>query len=298
MITSPDNSSLYKSAEGYQKVMAHYDSSFERMGIPYETQFVETRFGPTHVVISGNEGGKPVVLWHGGNANSTIWTRWITALAPTYRVYAIDTIGEMGKSAPSRPSRTGPAYGQWAAEALERLDLQEANMIGASNGCWLILKLATVAPAKIGSATLVSAAGFRPINIKFALRFFVPYLTKSPTETARRFWDILSPQGLPPDPDILELFELMLGEFRIGIGSPPSFSSAELGQLTAPTYLLMGQHEITFAPGPYRVLERAVCLLPNLISAEIVPGVGHMMTHERLDRVIARVITFLERHAV
>jgi pimeloyl-ACP methyl ester carboxylesterase len=89
----------------------------------------------------------------------------------------------------------------------------------------------------------------------------------------------------------------MIGEFRIGVGSPPAFSSAELGQLTAPTCLLMGQHEITFAPGPYRVLERAVNLLPNLISAEIVPGVGHMMTHERLDRVIPRVLSFLENHA-
>jgi hypothetical protein len=41
-----------------------------------------------------------------------------------------------------------------------------------------------------------------------------------------------------------------------------------------------------------------VNLLPNLISAEIVPGVGHMMTHERLDRVIPRVLSFLENHAV
>ena len=57
MVTPPDNSSLYKSPKGYQKVMSHYDSSFERMGIPYKTQFVETRFGPTHVVISGDRNG-------------------------------------------------------------------------------------------------------------------------------------------------------------------------------------------------------------------------------------------------
>ena len=114
MVKPPDNSSLYKSAESYQRVMAHYDACFRRMGVAYETRYVDTRFGLTHVIVSGSKNDKPVVLWHGGNANSTAWAEWIPALASVYRVYAVDTIGEMGKSAPSRPSRTGPAYGQWA----------------------------------------------------------------------------------------------------------------------------------------------------------------------------------------
>ena len=133
--------SLYKSAEGYQQVMAHYDAAFQTMGIPYETQYVETAQGPTHAVISGNEQGKPVVLWHGQNANAASWAHWIPALAPAYHVYAIDVIGGMGKSAPSRPSKKGAAYGEWAAEALEAFGLSQANMIGASQGGWLIGKL-------------------------------------------------------------------------------------------------------------------------------------------------------------
>ena len=296
MVTPPDNSSLYKSAEGYHEVMEHYDASFQNMGIPYETKYVETRFGPTHAVISGNKDGKSIVLWHGGHGNSASWIDSITALAPTYRVYAIDTIGEMGKSAASRPSRAGPAYGQWAADALEGLGLKRANMIGVSNGGWLILKLASVAPEKIGSAILMSAAGFRPLSIKFVLRFMVLHLTKSPAEVTRRFWEILSPPDSPPDPGFLELFELTLREYRLSFGSPPTISSAEIRRLTAPTYLLMGQYEVTF--NPYKVLERGLSLLPNVISAEIVPGVGHLMIHEQPDWVIARVISFLERYAV
>ena len=82
--------------------MAHYDTAFRKMGIPYETKYVETRFGLTHTIASGNELGRSVALWHGLNANSTMWTTQITALAPTYRVYVIDTIGGMGKSAVQR----------------------------------------------------------------------------------------------------------------------------------------------------------------------------------------------------
>jgi len=126
--TPPDTSSLYKSVQGYQEVMAHYDTALQSMGLRYENRYVETPFGPTHAVVSGNEEGKPVVLWHGLNANSATWVHWIPALEPIYRVYAVDTIGGMGKSAPSRPSKKGPAYGQWAARVLEGLGLKRVNL--------------------------------------------------------------------------------------------------------------------------------------------------------------------------
>ncbi|NIV30105.1 MAG: alpha/beta fold hydrolase, partial [Anaerolineae bacterium] len=163
MITPPDNAPLYKSAEGLQQVMAQYDAAFEAMGVPCETRYVDTSQGPTHAVICGKEDGRPVVLWHGQNANAATWAHWIPALAPGYRVYAVDVIGGMGKSAPSRPSKKGMAYGEWAAEALEALGLERASMIGASQGGWLIGKLASVAPDKVGCAVLISSAGFLPV---------------------------------------------------------------------------------------------------------------------------------------
>jgi hypothetical protein len=39
-------------------------------------------------------------------------------------------------------------------------------------------------------------------------------------------------------------------------------------------------------------------LLPDVVTAEIVPGVGHAMVHRQPDWVIARVAGFLERHGV
>jgi len=164
MVTPPDNSSLYRSAEGYQQVVAHYDATLQGMGIAYESRYVETRFGPTHAIVCGNEQGKPIVLWHGLNANVVSWINWMPALAPAYHVYAIDAIGGLGKSAPNRLAKKGPVYGQWAAETLAGLGLKRANMIGASNGGWLILKLASVAPDLVGSAVLMSSAGFAPLR--------------------------------------------------------------------------------------------------------------------------------------
>ena len=295
MITPPNNSSLYKSAEGYHQVMAQYDATFEAMGVPYETRYVETSQGPTHAIICGHEEGGPVVLWHGQNANAATWVHWILALAPGYRVYAVDVIGGMGKSAPSRPSKKGTSYGEWAAEALEGLGLERASMIGASQGGWLIGKLASVAPDKVGCAVLISSAGLLPVSLVSALRLVPRVLFKPTEEAAREMLASVSAPGVPEDPFFLELFELMMRHFR-SEALVPVLSDEELQGLEAPTYLLMGQYESSF--NPYKALDRGLELLPNLIAAEVVPGVGHSMIHNKPDWVTGRVVRFLDRYAV
>jgi pimeloyl-ACP methyl ester carboxylesterase len=210
-------------------------------------------------------------------------------------VYALDTIGAMGKSAPSRLAKSGPAYGQWAAEALEGLGLARANMIGASNGGWLILKLGSVAPDMIGSAVLMSSAGFMSISMRTVLRMIPRSLFKSPEGIARGLLELLSPPDSPPDPFFLAFFELIVVSGFRSEQMAPALSEEEIEKLTAPTYLLMGQYEVSF--NPYKAIERGLALLPNVIAAEIVPGVGHAMVHRQPDWVIARVMSFLERHA-
>jgi len=118
MSTLPNNASLYGSQDGYQKVVAHYDRTIDSMGIVYDDVYVDTRFGPTHILVCGNEKGKPIVLWHGQNANASTWAKWVPALVQNYHIYAVDTIGGMGKSAVTRLNRSGSAYGEWAADVV------------------------------------------------------------------------------------------------------------------------------------------------------------------------------------
>ena len=188
MIEKPDNSILYKSAEGYQRVMAYYDATLEGMAIAHETHYIDTSYGPTHILVSGNEKGEPVVLWHGQNANLLSWLHWLPTLTPTVQVYVIDVIGGMGKSAPSRPSKKGLAYGQWAAEVLEGLELKRASMIGASQGGWLIAKLGNVAPETIESATSMSSAGFLPLSMTRVFRMLPPYCSSHQRRLRRKCW--------------------------------------------------------------------------------------------------------------
>ncbi|MGB2964856.1 MAG: alpha/beta hydrolase [Anaerolineales bacterium] len=291
-----DPGRLYRSPEGYNKVIAHYDKTFNSMGIPYQSLYVETSFGPTQVVVCGEGNEKPVVLWHGQNANASTFVRWIPVLAKEYQVFAVDTIGGLGKSAPVRLSRKGPEYEEWAAEVVRGLDIQRGNMIGVSNGGWLVLKLGSNAPDLVGSAILLSSAGFMPISIKLMLQIIVSALSGKPPEIAENLVKLLSPPDLPPDPFYVEFFELILtSKFRSEPISP-RIRDEELKKFHPPTYLLMGQYETSF--NPYRAVKRAVDLLPQVMKAEIVPVVGHSMEHKKPDWVISRITDFLNGYAV
>lgn len=231
--------------------------------------------------------------WHHGlNANLTSWVKWKPALDSDYFVYAVDAIGAMGKSAPSRPAKKGTAYGEWAAEAVQGLGLGRANMVGASNGGWMIGKLASVAPELIGSAVLMSSAGFMPLDYRDAARMLPRILFKSPDEMARQLLAMVSPPDAPADP----FFRLIMESGFRSEQMAPALRDEEIERLTAPTYLLMAQHEASF--NPYRAIKRGLRLLPNVIAAEIVPGVGHSMVHREPDGVITRVTSFFEKYGV
>ena len=217
-------------------------------------------------------------------------------LAEKYKVFAVDTIGGLGKSAPVRLSRKGPEYGEWAAEVVRGLDIQRGNMIGVSNGGWLVLKLGSTAPHLIGSAILLSSAGFMPVSIKLVLQIIVYALSGKPPEIAENLVKLLSPPDLPPDPFYIEFIELILTSKFQSEPISPRIRDEELKKFHSPTYLLMGQYERSF--NPYRAVKRAVDLLPQVMKAEIVPGVGHSMEHKKSDWVISRIMDFLNGYAV
>ena len=292
MMDSTSNSSLYGTPDGFERVAAFYDRTIDAMGEPYENFSVLTGSGITHVIRCGNKNGYPLVLWHGQNANSSTWVRWIPFLSHDYCIYAVDTIGSMGKSSPTRLDRKGSAYGAWAAETVKGLGLDSAHMIGASNGGWMILKLSSVAPEFVKTATLISSAGFMPVSLKMVLKIIRVSLSKDSGLIAERMVEMLSPPGMPVDPFYKEFFELILTTRFKSEQIATTVSSEELARVTAPTCILMGQYERTF--NPYKAIERALAVMPNVIEAGIVPGVGHSMEHKKPDWVPTRVIQFLD----
>jgi pimeloyl-ACP methyl ester carboxylesterase len=286
---TPDNSVLYRSADGYRRAMEAYDELLSELALPFEAQWVMTRFGLTHVIASGPVGAPPISFWHGLNASAPTWVNQINAAASKYRVYAIDVLGSMGKSSPTRLDRAGEDYGEWTVEVLSALELERAHMVGISNGAWLILKLAELAPHMIASAMLLSPAGFTGFQWQLVFKM-LPGFFMSRRRRGAHFLKVMGAPGIPPAKQDVVMFDILMQDFRYE-QAPGRLPDPRLGRLTAPTYVLVGEHEAGFKPSG--IIKRAQATLPNLWKAEVLARVGHGMITEDPRAVNDRLLAFV-----
>jgi hypothetical protein len=57
--------SVFKNEAAKRAYFAAYDHSLETWPVAYESSFISTTFGDTHILISGPTNGKPIVLMRG-----------------------------------------------------------------------------------------------------------------------------------------------------------------------------------------------------------------------------------------
>src|SRR3954464_7077494 len=109
---------IFKSSEGERLVRERYQAFLKHWPVPNEQLYVPTTQGPTFVVVSGPKYAPPLLLLHGGAANSTMWMGDVSIFARAFRVYCIDMIGEPGLSAPARPGLASDAHAVWLDDVL------------------------------------------------------------------------------------------------------------------------------------------------------------------------------------
>lgn len=295
----------FRSDEGIREMDAWYARMLTRIQTPHESRTIATRFGPTHMLVAGPPEAPPVVLLHGMEGTAISWRHQLNALTAEYRLYALDIIGSAGKSSPVRLPHASHDYAEWLVDVLAGLGLREASFVGMSNGCWLIVKLAQLAPEAITRAVLMSANGIMPVRFPFTMARLLELKAIDPVigkvaagfitrDRVRRSITRATPKGLPVDPDEIEWFYLLAKYYRYRFPPPPA-SDEQLRALTAPTLLLMGEKEQFFLPT--LTIARARAHLPNLHEAEVVAGVGHNMATDDPETVNRRIAHFLAQVA-
>ncbi len=297
--------SLYSTAHGHAAMMDWYDRALKRLGIDYETLVVPTRFGVCHLLAVGPKDAKPIVLLHGNEGNAVSWRPQLIELQASFRLYALDIIGSVGKSAPTRLAYDNDDHAIWLSDALTVLGIERANLVGISNGSWLIIKLANYAPQRVARAAMLSANGFMPVRFPYNLARLLDRTAVRAMKDALAWafmtrWIVrLSVSGsstadTAADPFDLEWLYLLAKYYRFRF-PPGPVSDAELAAVTAPTLLLMGEHDQFFPVDA--VIERARRLMPHVV-AEVVPGASHNLSIENPSLVNARLRAFFSDTAV
>jgi pimeloyl-ACP methyl ester carboxylesterase len=180
--------------------------------------------------IYGTGQGAPVILLHGGLANSSYWGNQIPVLARTHQVIVIDSRGHGRSSRNATPI----SYDQMAADALalmDRLHLKIAALVGWSDGAITALTLAMQHPDRV-ARVFAFAANSDPSGVKDVhdSPVFTAFIARAGREYAR----------LNPTPQGYAAFDADIEKMW---ATQPHFTDSALGATRVPVWIVDGDHD-------------------------------------------------------
>ena len=108
--------------------------------------------------------GRPIVLLHATLHDRHDFDPVIDTLARTHRVIAVDWPGH-GESDPAAVAVTGPLLADVLEDIADRLQLEQAVLVGNSVGGSAAARLAITRPHAVAGLVLVNTGGFVPNNV-------------------------------------------------------------------------------------------------------------------------------------
>ena len=174
--------------------------------------------------------GEPVILLHGGLANSNYWGHQVPALAERYRVIVMDSRGHGRSTRDERPY----GYELMATDVIGLMDflkIPKAAVVGWSDGAILGLEIALRHRARL-SKLYAFAANSDPSGVKD--------VDKSPVFTAFIARAEKEYEALSATPGQYKPF---LEQISRMWATQPHYTAADLNGITTPTWIVDADHD-------------------------------------------------------
>lgn len=276
---------IYKTEEGKQAILATYKGILQAWPVPNKQYTVQTAYGDTFVIESGESEAPALLLLHGSMANSFTWFSDAAALTEHYHVFAVDLIGEAGFSAENRPAYQSGAYQKWLDEVLRELGITSCSMVGLSLGGWMALRYATVFPQKVKKLVLLCPGGLFRERRNFLWKSLLMKLQKGGVHKTLR--GVMGGGQAEQDgmEQVLAYIALISRQEKPRMAKLALFHDDELARLTMPVYVLFGDNDIVLRA--QESIARIARIAPN-VQTEILPNTGHAVVGQA-----QRILKFL-----
>ena len=175
--------------------------------------------------------GPPVVLLHGGLANSDYWGHQVTALAPHHTVVLVDSRGHGRSSRDARPY----GYDLMADDVVALLDtlhIARADVVGWSDGAILGLDLAIRHPDRVGKI-FAFAANTVTSGVQEGVEknpTFARYIERAGHEYSRL-------SATPKD------YDAFVAQISKMWETEPNWTDAQLKSIRSPVWVVDGDHD-------------------------------------------------------
>ncbi|MDP4144084.1 MAG: alpha/beta hydrolase [Bacillota bacterium] len=283
----------FRTQKGQDDYFMAYDKTLQLWEVPFTERYIETSFGTTHCIISGDPSAEPLVLLHAASCGATIWYPNVAALSRKYCVYAIDLITESSKSILLSKVKTPEQCAKWLNETIDGLKLEQIYLCGLSIGGWNAANYAINYPRRVKKLVLLS-----PVQIlaKMYLRFFIKIMRMGlhPTrENVEKYIGWGSANEAPLPDSVIEQFTISVMNVNPNAAFPKMIKKQKLMTLKMPVMILLGKNEFAFDINKAISVGRS--MISNL-SIDVIENASHLISVSSPNIVNEKIIQFLDKN--
>lgn len=287
----------FKETSGMHLIYDSYDSLLKTWGTVFEEQDIETSYGQTHIIVSGNPQNPPLMLFHGTADNAAMmWVYNIKELSEKFYVIAVDAIGGSGKSEPNALYYNQFNQITWVDEILDQLGLELINICGVSYGAHLSYYYTLKRPARVHKVVCL-AGGIPTSKFEALTKMMAAFLPEAlfPSEkNCRKLLKKLSGPNysrLEENETLMKHWYYLLKYFNNKSMMQHKIhihKDSELTVLKDKAMFLIGKYDrLSYHSKAIKRLE------DNNIRHKIVHDAGHAINHEQSEVINKEIIEFL-----
>jgi len=267
---------IYNSENGKKQILDLYDQQLKRLGLPYKDVYVDTSFGSTHIIETGNLTGEPLLVFHGGNATTAYNLLLCNFLLKDFHVYGVDIIGHPGKSAEVSLSAHGYDYGRWAGEVIHQLGYDKISILAGSFGAGIAAKAMCMVPEKVKRVVLYVPSGIKNAPAIRSASMLFPMILYWTSHNDKWLKKCFLPMAITEEnitEEVYETAKLSIDHAKIKKAMPSDVDEKYMKKCLAPTLVMAAEKDCLF-PGA-GVIARAKKIIPNC-QTYLLEGRGHL----------------------
>ncbi|MBU3010700.1 alpha/beta hydrolase [Polaribacter vadi] len=266
---------FFKSKEGKEKILNLYNQKLQELNIEYSEKIVETKFGVTNVIISGDKNNLPLLLIHGTGGCAPLILESFPNLASKYCVYAIDVLAQPNKSAENRLEMKTLDYGKWLIEITEILQLKEVTLVGFSFGGFISLKALEFNQLPIKKAYLIAPVYIVNGNPLLGLfKMFIPLKKFIKTNNETYLKKVIKVLFSDADDFALQFMGTTFQNCNMDFSPLPVISKQSANNIKTPLTIVAAEKDILF-PGK-KMIKRAKRIFSSLDEIVLLEGSKHV----------------------
>jgi len=275
---------MFKSKKGKNEILSLYDQKLESLNLDFEYLTVQTSFGKTNIIATGDPANPPIIIVHGSNGCAPIVLETYANLHKTYRVFAVDVLAQPNKSAETRLSMKDDSYGRWMNQIITSLDKSSVTLAGFSFGGLIILKTLENNESRVKEVYLSAPAYIVNGNpFKAIFKVFIPMKKYMKTKRIKYVERFLSHLFTDRDEFAVEFLSKVFLEFEMDFTPVPVIDAKKANEITTPITIFAAQDDILF-PGK-KMIKRAAKIFPSLRKSTLLEHSKHVQNKEQNEMI-------------